>query len=501
MDHERGVIPAGLENGVFLSATNIAWHKVTVLNEVELNIGVNIFDPEPTHVEVYWREEMFDPSKADMEFEEWSLLGISDSRVPGYQTLTLTNFTAFSIPSKGICSFYIYSSGFIITPEKGVTPEGSVCKSLQLGNFYATETKFGMDSQVVKKEVFDGAIRVGSSVPPVAQLGPVPSIVQINETVTLLASGGPDGGNTFYYTFKVGMQQLCKKRTSLRAICTFGVADIAKGLTELPVVLTVCDVCRYQCSIIKSFIEVVNELPTVSSTSTPLTIKALTSPNVANTPTSIVLQFTIQDVHRIHMDWGDYTTTTFYSPRNGICEHTYTSGGLYNVSVVLKGGFGDVLSQASTIVLVNTPATLTARGGVIDTTPGVRAGSMARFAASVCVEGGLPGSHPYGHVGFVFGRSNFLSTKFTVFIISAGCAKVEGTGKINNKGDISFVAVACSYGNEDLFGIKIWDVANPSKIIFNNFLAEDGEIFYPGAIEHGSVEIYLFTERIAGEEL
>jgi len=101
---------------------------------------------------------------------------------------------------------------------------------------------------------------------------------------------------------------------------------------------------------------------------------------------------------------------------------------------------------------------------------------------------------PDGNTEFQFqaGNLNFKSTAYEWLVIGGARAQYKGTGTINGSGNYGFILTAIDgsingSGGSDRFRIKIWDVSNPTVMLYDNQIntTDDAGLTTPGTLLGG----------------
>ena len=95
-----------------------------------------------------------------------------------------------------------------------------------------------------------------------------------------------------------------------------------------------------------------------------------------------------------------------------------------------------------------------------------------------------PGANtPSGNTQFDFhaGRLTFSSTSYQWLVVGGARAQYKGEGIVNGRAGYSFLLTAIDgailAGKPDAFRIKIWETADPTRVVYDNQIgtAEDSD--------------------------
>jgi len=222
--------------------------------------------------------------------------------------------------------------------------------------------------------------------------------------------------------------------------------------------------------------------------------------------TDVDLSVTIEDidymVENVIIDWGDgietiedLTGSTFYP------THTYTSTGVYTVTVTLNRVFCGADTEIYQYIVVYDPSDgFVTGGGWIDSPEGAYVaepsltgtanfGFVAKYKKGKTV--------PEGNTEFQFQAAglNFHSNSFDWLITAGPKAMFKGEGTINGEGlygfQVSVIDAALTPSTEvDKFRIKIWDKES-GMLVYDNMVGEDDPNAEPTTeITGGSITIH-----------
>jgi hypothetical protein len=187
----------------------------------------------------------------------------------------------------------------------------------------------------------------------------------------------------------------------------------------------------------------------------------------------------ILDTHTATWDWDDGSTAagtvTEASGAGTITgDHSYTTPGVYTISVTVDDGYGNTDTAVYEYVVVYDPTGgFVTGGGWIDSPAGVYTpdpsltgkatfGFVSKYKKGATV--------PDGNTQFQFHAAgfNFSSTNYDWLVIAGSKAQFKGTGTINGEGVYKFMLTATD-GNPDKFRIKIWyEDTTGEHIVYDN---------------------------------
>ena len=244
-----------------------------------------------------------------------------------------------------------------------------------------------------------------------------------------------------------------------------------------------------------------NTAPIIVSISAPI------DPVEVNTQINASADFTDPDVNDIHTavwDWGDNTTSsgTVDQVADTVSgSHTYTSAGVYTVTLTVTDSFEESdLDTFQFVVIYDPDAGFVTGGGWIDSPPGAYTPDplligKANFGFVSKYKKGQ--SIPDGNTQFNFHVAdlNFSSTEYEWLVIAGPNAKYKGSGTINNSGNYGFMLTgrdgqANGGGGVDRFRIKIWDKDAGDEVVYDNQLGDADDVDATDAIEGGSIVIH-----------
>ena len=199
----------------------------------------------------------------------------------------------------------------------------------------------------------------------------------------------------------------------------------------------------------------------------------------------------ILDTHSGMIDWGDGAPSTCVVIEvNGsgsvACSHTYTSAGVFSVTLRVTDKDGGAAQSVFQWVVVFDPVTaFVTGGGWFDSPAGSYAantsltgkasfGFVARYKSGTAT--------PSGNTEFKFPAAGltFHATSYDWLVIAGSKVQLKGSGTINGAGDFGFLltavdgAVNGGHGGNDTFRIKIYDKVTGAVIYDNNMGSGDG---------------------------
>ncbi len=190
------------------------------------------------------------------------------------------------------------------------------------------------------------------------------------------------------------------------------------------------------------------------------------------------------DIHTAQwtFDSTSQAGTVNESARSVTASHTFTSAGVYMVSLTVTDACGNIgtastVGGLSAIVVIYDPSAGFVTGGGWFTspagayTPNPTLTGPANFGFVSKYEKGA--TVPTGQTEFQFqvASFNFHSTSYDWLVVSGAKAQYKGSGTVNNAGTYGFLLTATDGaisggGGVDKFRIKVWNLSN-SAIIFS----------------------------------
>ena len=259
---------------------------------------------------------------------------------------------------------------------------------------------------------------------------------------------------------------------------------------------------------------------TVSNVAPNITnISAPTDPIPAETLITASATFEdlgILDTHLVTWDWGDGTSSEMNidedsSIRSVSEDHTYTGAGVYTIGVAVaddEGALDEAIFQF--VVIYDPDGGFVTGGGWIDSPPGA-------YTPEDLTDPDLTGKANFGFVSkykkgadlptgntefnFHVAELEFHSTEYEWLVVAGAQAKFKGTGTINDDGNYGFMLFATDAdlknqdesmeeNSEDKFRIKIWDIDDGDKVIYDNQPGEADDAEPTTTLGGGSIVIH-----------
>ena len=248
--------------------------------------------------------------------------------------------------------------------------------------------------------------------------------------------------------------------------------------------------------------EPANVPPTVESISVPLDPVNINDQPVSASATFSDPAGTSDEPYTCTFNYGDGTGDQAGSVSNMTCtgpDHTYTTPGVYTVSVTVtdKNGGSGSATHAGFIVIYDPGDGFVTGGGWINSPEGAYIADpnltgKANFGFVSKYKKGA--DTPTGNTEFNFRMAdlNFRSTSYDWLVIAGANAKYKGTGSINNEGEYGFMLTATDgyiNGGADKFRIKVWDKAT-EELVYDNKQGEDDDSCEAQEIDGGSIVIH-----------
>jgi hypothetical protein len=252
---------------------------------------------------------------------------------------------------------------------------------------------------------------------------------------------------------------------------------------------------------------------TVTVSNVPPTITSITCPiDPVQIGTAIAgsAQYTdpgIHDTQTATWDWGDTSTSPgsviYTNPPGGsgsvTGSHTYTSTGLYTVSLQITdkdGGASDAVTCFGYVVVYDPNGGFVTGGGWINSPAGAYTAepSLTGKATFGFVSKYQKGANvPMGNTEFQFhaGDLNFKSTAYDWLVVAGTKAQFKGTGTINGAGNYGFMLTAVDGGTKggDMFRIKIWDKGT-GTIVYDNQMGASETADPTTLVQGGSIVVH-----------
>ena len=244
-------------------------------------------------------------------------------------------------------------------------------------------------------------------------------------------------------------------------------------------------------------ISINNTAPVINSITAPI------DPVAVNTPISLNVSYTGNNVTQAAINWGDGgPVQIIVNPASTFSTlHSYSSPGVNSINVTLTDACGHSgTSIYQYVVNYDYNGGFVTGGGWINSPvgayrPDITLSGKATFGFESKYQKGA--TVPSGNTEFKFqaGGMVFKSTSFQWLVIAGSKAQFKGTGAINNNGNYGFLLSAVD-GNlknpvsPDLFRIKIWDKNNGDAIVYDNQYGATEDAALSMAIAGGSIIIH-----------
>jgi len=193
---------------------------------------------------------------------------------------------------------------------------------------------------------------------------------------------------------------------------------------------------------------------------TNIIISAPTDPVQVGIPVAVSATFEDPDegdTHTATWDWGDDSSSSGTVTDHSVYgEHVYSQPGVYILTLTVADRAGaEATATYQYIVAYDPDGGFVTGGGWFDTTDGkANFGFNAKYHPDAKV--------PYGNTQFQVGQMKFKADSYNWLVVSAARAQYQGVGTINNTGEYGFFITLIDgklSGGDDLFRIKIWDLA------------------------------------------
>lgn len=212
-----------------------------------------------------------------------------------------------------------------------------------------------------------------------------------------------------------------------------------------------------------------------------------------------------KDDHIATWDWGDGNVSAgiVHQGSNSITgTHSYTSAGVYIISLYLEDGSSNnhTLTATTYAVVYDPEEGFVTGGGWIESPPGAYALDQnivgkANFGFVSKYKNGA--NIPTGNTSFHLNVANFKfkSTEYDWLVIAGAKAKFKGSGKVNNSGDYGFMITGIDGqvnggGGIDKFRIKIWDKSSGNSVVYDNKMGADDTGYDTQELEGGSITVH-----------
>ena len=235
-------------------------------------------------------------------------------------------------------------------------------------------------------------------------------------------------------------------------------------------------------------VTVSNIAPVIASVSGP------TAPVQLGSSASISVRYSdlgAADTHTALFVWDDGTTSTV-SCASGLCtaSRTYTSPGVYGVSLSLSDDDGGAASTTFNYVVVVDPAGSHVTGGGWFTS----ASGKTHFNVNSKYQRNQ--ATPQGNTSLKADGFDFDSTSYEWLVVAGSRAQYKGTGKVNGKAGYGFLLTIVDgdvAGGDgiDRFRIRVWELATGSTVYDNAAgNSDDMDAANPQQIGSGSIVIH-----------
>jgi hypothetical protein len=320
------------------------------------------------------------------------------------------------------------------------------------------------------------------------------------DTHTLVVNWG-DGSTADTFSFGAGSQSFRESHQYL---------DNPAGQPNgsFPITVTVTDNHGGQGSG-ASVVQVNNVAPAVGSITAPQ------APVQINTAVSASASFTdpgILDTHTALWNWGDGSTsagTVTESNGSGSVtgSHTYSTDGVYTVSLTVTDNDGAAGTSVFQYVVAYNPSAGFVTGGGWITSP---AGAVvanpaltgkANFGFNAKYKSGA--TVPTGQTLFQFpaGNLSFQSTSYDWLVITTNQAQYQGSGTINGAGNYGFLVTALDNGGgstPDDFRLQIWDKNNNNAVVYDTQPGASVTAAPTTPLGGGRIQVHTNAQLVAG---
>jgi hypothetical protein len=249
-------------------------------------------------------------------------------------------------------------------------------------------------------------------------------------------------------------------------------------------------------------------VPVVGPITAPLT------PVAINTAVAASASFTDPDVFETHTavwNWGDGSasagTVTEASGSGSVSgSHTYTTDGVYSVTLtVTENGGASGQSVFNYVVVYNPSAGFTTGGGWITSPAGAYAANpsltgQANFGLNAKYKSGS--TVPTGNTEFQFPTANlnFHATSYDWLVITTNQAQYQGSGTVNGAGNYGFLVTVKDNGGTtpDLLRLKIWDKNNNNAVVYDTQPGAANTAAPTTALGGGRIQVHTNAQLVAG---
>ena len=183
--------------------------------------------------------------------------------------------------------------------------------------------------------------------------------------------------------------------------------------------------------------------------------------------------------------WDDGATTAGTVTGGSVSgTHTYTTAGVYTISLTVNDGTAGTTASSSQYTVIYDPAGgfvtgggwITSPAGAYTAKPGVN--GKATFSFEAKYQKGA--SAPKGKVLFKIGKDDFTfrSTTEQWLVVTGAKAQYYGIGTVNGVGAYPFILTSIDgdvigKGTPDLFRLKVWDRVTGETVYDNKMSAPD----------------------------
>jgi PKD repeat protein len=244
----------------------------------------------------------------------------------------------------------------------------------------------------------------------------------------------------------------------------------------------------------------VNYVPYVSP------ISVILDPVSVNTEVITSADFTdveTEEFHTATWDWGDGTVTDgtveeIDSTGSVSGSHTYTTAGVYVITLTVTDDFGnDRTKSHSYLVVYDADGGFVTGGGWITSplgaytdNPNLTGKANFGFVSKYKKGANIPTGKTEFH--FKVARFKFHSTSYQWLVVAGTKAMYKGEGTVNGDGAYGFMISAIdgdSKDNPDMFRIKIWDLATDA-IVYDNQMGSTEDADPTTVIGGGNIKVH-----------
>ena len=264
-------------------------------------------------------------------------------------------------------------------------------------------------------------------------------------------------------------------------------------------VTSVSAIARNSCGTASSSfsITVENAPPVISA------VDFSAGPVPVGTTVPVMVRFQDNNLATGSIDWGDGTITSGTIDESTVAaSHTYTTPGVFTVSVILRDNCGKEVQDSYQYVVVYDPyGSFVTGGGWFNSPPGAyvlnqQASGKANFGFVSKYRKGA--TVPTGNTDFQFhaGSLSFKSTSYEWLVVAGYKAMFKGAGNLNGSSGYGFLISAVDgektqSGTADKFRIKIWDAGG--SVVYDNELGSSDDQEATTSLGGGSIVIHDAT--------